>query len=339
MGVLTVQNQERTSAGVRNEEAECFPNGGQWPEIDKIYAQHKTKREVYDILTGDRYRTGIRDLIDFVPRSPEYILSIPHAGVFVPEPLCDHFRLGNNALMEIDLYSDLCYEMAEGMHVRSELAPFVVDMNRTRDGTEKAELPRHLTNAAHEYYDVKDRLMLRRPYSAEEKEQVLAYYDVYHGILNALIERMRQERGYALVFDCHSMTSVGLGRAEDEGKKRANFVIGTLNGTSAHGGIIDAFTSNLRGEIAAQDLGLTIARDVPYSGGLITRLHHKRDAHIHVLQLEITMDTYMCEVTESAPTRYALKRPRLRFVRSAVRSGFRAAAEEAERIHHHTAGA
>jgi len=55
-------------------------------------------------------------------------------------------------------------------------------MNRAREGAEEGGLPRHLTNAAHEYYDVKDRLMLRRPYSPEEEERVLAYYDVYHGI-------------------------------------------------------------------------------------------------------------------------------------------------------------
>lgn len=316
------------------EKAPRFPSGTQWSEIDELYARHDGVREVYDVFSGDRYRMGIRDLIEFIPRSPEYVLSIPHAGVFVPEAFRDRFRLDEDALVEIDLYSDLCYEMADGMHLRCELAPFFVDMNRTRDGSEEDELPRHLTNPAHEYYTVEDRLMLREPYAPKEEEEVLAYYDLYHGILEKLIDRMRRERGYALFFDCHSMTSTGLGRVEDEGEDRANFVVGTLQGSSAHGAIIDAFVTTLEAESNLHGAGLTVARDVPYSGGFITRTHHDPDDHVHVIQLEVAMETYMYEAVASPPKRYALKRPRLRIVRRAVRAAFRAAAAEAERIYH-----
>jgi N-formylglutamate amidohydrolase/glutathione synthase/RimK-type ligase-like ATP-grasp enzyme len=311
-----------------------FPTGTRWPEVDELYPVDDGGREVYDVLSGDRFKLGVRDLIEFDPRSPEYILSIPHAGVFVPEVFRKRFRLGESALVEIDLYSDLCYEMADGMHVSSELAPFFVDMNRTREGAEEGELPSHLTNAAHEYYTVENRLMLLEPYTSEEQEEVLAYYDLYHGLLDRLISRMRRERGYALLFDCHSMTSTGLGRVHDEGQARADFVAGTLDGTSAHGVIIDAFMATLRREAGRHGLGLTVARDAPYSGGFITRNHHDPEGHVHVVQLEVAMDAYMYEAVAPAPKRYALKRPRLRIVRGAVQAAFRAAAEAAERIYH-----
>ena len=318
----------------RTEKAPLFPTGTRWPEIEELYPVFEGEREVYDVLTGDRYRLGIRDLIEFDPRSPEYILSIPHAGGFVPAAFHERFRLDEAALVEIDLYSDLCYEMADGMHVRSELAPFFVDMNRTREGADEGELPRHLTNAAHQYYSVEDRLMLREPYTPEEEDEVLSYYDLYHGMLDRLIDRMRRERGYALLFDCHSMTATGLGRVADKGKDRADFVAGTLDGTSAHGSIIDSFMTTLRDEATGHGLGLTIANDVPYSGGFITRSHHDPDGHVHVIQLEVAMDAYMYEAVEATPMRYALKRPRLRIVRRAVQQAFRAAAEAAERIYH-----
>jgi N-formylglutamate amidohydrolase/glutathione synthase/RimK-type ligase-like ATP-grasp enzyme len=312
-----------------------FPTGTRWPEVEELYpVDDDGGRQVYDVLSGDRFKLGIRDLIEFDPRSPEYILSIPHAGVFVPEVFRNRFRLGESALVEIDLYSDLCYEMADGMHIRSELAPFFVDMNRTREGAEEGELPSHLTNPAHEYYTVENRLMLLEPYTLEEQEEVLAYYDLYHGLLDRLIDRMRRERGYALVFDCHSMTSTGLGRVHDEGQARADFVAGTLDGTSAHGVIIDAFMATLRSEASGHGLGLTVDRDAPYSGGFITRNHHDPEAHVHVVQLEVAMDAYMYEAVAPAPKRYALKRPRLRIVRSTVQAAFRAAAEAAERIYH-----
>lgn len=198
---------------------------------------------------------------------PEYILSIQHAGLFVPEMFREHFLLGDAAPVEIDLYSDLCYEMADGMHLRSELAPFFVDMNRTRDGADDGEFPHHLTNPAHEYYSVEDSLMLIAPYSAAEEEEVLSYHDLYHRLLGGLIDRMRRERGYALVFDCHSMTSTGLGRVHDKSHRRNDFVAGTLAGTSAHRVIIDSFMTTLRSEASGHGLGLTVGRDVPYSGG------------------------------------------------------------------------
>jgi N-formylglutamate amidohydrolase/glutathione synthase/RimK-type ligase-like ATP-grasp enzyme len=311
-----------------------FPTGTRWPEVEELYPVEDGGREVYDVLSGDRFKLGIRDLIEFDPRSPEYILSIPHAGVLVPEVFRNRFRLDESALVEIDLYSDLCYEMADGMHLRSELAPFFVDMNRTREGAEEGELPSHLTNPAHEYYTIENRLMLLEPYTTEEQEEVLTYYDLYHGLLDRLIDRMRRERGYALLFDCHSMTSTGLGRVHDEGQPRADFVAGTLDGTSAHGMIIAAFMTTLRNEASGHGLGLTVERDAPYSGGFITRNHHDPEGHVHVVQLEVAMDAYMYEAVAPAPKRYAIKRPRLRIVRSAVQAAFRAAAEAAEQIYH-----
>jgi N-formylglutamate amidohydrolase len=325
--------QEKASALSRNDEKPTgFPTGVRWPDVDALYTAYEGEREIYDILAGDRLKMGIRELIDLDARSPEYILSIPHAGVLVPETYRDRFVLDEAALVEIDLYSDLCYEIASGIHLRSELAPFFIDMNRTRHGVDGDELPHHLTNAAHEYYTVHDRLMLRRQYTPAEQEEVLGYHVLYHGLLDRLIGRMRRERGYALLFDCHSMTSTGLGRAEDKGEQRADFVVGTLNGTSAHSSIIDSFMTSLRSEAGLIGLGMSVARDVPYSGGFITRNHHDPEGHVHVVQLEVAMDNYMYAPQAAAPMRYAVKPHRLRVVRRAIHAAFRAAAEAAEQI-------
>ncbi|MFW5855299.1 MAG: N-formylglutamate amidohydrolase [Thermodesulfobacteriota bacterium] len=314
-------------------EGHGFPTGTHWPEIEALFQAHPGEREVFDVISGDRYHLDIRELIRFDPRSPEYILSIPHAGVFVPENFRDRFRLSEKSLIEIDLYSDLLYETAEGLQVSSELAPFFVDMNRDREGSKITDLPRHLKNPAHEYYDVEDHLMLETPYGRDEKEAVLAYWDLYHDLLAALIERMKRERGYALLFDCHSMTATGQGRAADKGRSRANFVVGTLAGSSAHSRIIEAFSGVLSREIQPHGLNLTVARDVPYAGGFITRKHHNPGEHVHVIQIEVSMDTYMYEAVDPVSKRYALKSPRLKIVRSAVRSAFRAACTAAERIY------
>ncbi len=315
------------------EEHPVFPTGTQWPEIEKLFRAHEGEYEVFDIFSGDKYRLNIRDLIRFEPKSPEYILSIPHAGVFLPEIFRDRFRLGEKSLVEIDLYSDLLYETSEGLQVRCELAPFFIDMNRDREGSDEGDLPNHLENPAHEYYDIENKLMLKQPYTSEEKKKVLGFYDLYHNILTALIDRMKKERGYALLFDCHSMTSTGLGRVEDEGESRDNFVVGTLEGSSADHKIIESFSAALRQKIEPNGLGLSIAHDVPYAGGFITRKHHHPENHVHVIQLEVSMKTYMYEAVSSLSKRYAIKKPRLKIVRNAVRAAFRAACEAAEQVY------
>ncbi|MDQ6836125.1 MAG: hypothetical protein M3016_08045, partial [Actinomycetota bacterium] len=60
-----------------------FPTGTRWPEVEDLYLAYEGQREVYDVLSGDGFSMGIGELIEFDARSPEYILSIPHAGVLV----------------------------------------------------------------------------------------------------------------------------------------------------------------------------------------------------------------------------------------------------------------
>lgn len=315
------------------EVAATFPTGTQFLEPDELYAAHGGEREVFDVFSGDTYKMGVRELIPFEPHSPEYIISVPHAGVFVPQKFRDRFKIDEKSLLELDLYSDLLYETFEGLHLRSEFTPFFVDMNRDRAGSNDGQVPHHLKNPPHEYYNIKDEPMLQRPYAEDEADEVLEYYDLYHDLLAALIRRMKRERGYAVVFDCHSMTSTGLGRVADKGEARANFVVGTLGGTSARGEILDAFINTLQKEATQYGLGMTVATDVPYSGGFITRKHHDPANNVHVIQIEVSMDTYMYEATDETMKRYAIKKPRLKIVRDVVRAAFRSACAAAEQAH------
>lgn len=81
-------------------------------------------------------------------------------------------------------------------------------------------------------------------------------------------------------------------------------------------------------------MSLTFARDDPYSGGFITRKHHDPRNNVHVIQVEVTMDTYMYEpVDEDVIRRYALKQPRVTIVQDILRNAVRSACEMAERVY------
>ena len=62
--------------------------------------------------------------------------------------------------------------------------------------------------------------------------------------------------------------------------------------------------------------------------------HHDPDNGLHAIQVEVTMDTYMYEATESDPAlRYALKPHRVRMVQQILESAVEAASAAAEKIY------
>lgn len=287
--------------------------------------------EVLDVFADDVHRMGPRDLIEVRPPPGSHdllahpvIVSVPHAGVLLPVQFADRFPHNDDTLVEIDLFSHLLYEQLPATQVVSKLAPYFLDMNRGRAGADEAHVPRHLHNPPHEYYTVGDELILQRPYEAGEVSQVLRFYDLYHDLINVLVDSCRRRHGWALLIDGHSMTSVGLGRVHDEGEERDNVVVGTLSGTSADETLIDALIGSLREGFSPYDLGISVAENVPYSGGFIIRKHHDPPAAIHAIQIEVTMDTYMYEADAPPNQRYALKQHRLDIVRSVLREAIEA---------------
>ena len=305
-----------------------------WDDIYYLYNGYTEPVEVLDVFSDEKYSLSTRDLIEFRPQNHDFILSIPHAGVLVPSKYKEHFDIDAKSLLEIDLFSDILFEAIGGLQVISRLAPFFVDMNRSRNGSECKKLPKHLTNPPTEYYSIEDELVLQKEYDPKQEEKILRYYDLYHNIISSLIESMKREQGYALVIDGHSMTSVGLGRVHDEGEERKNIVVGTLDDTSAHPDIISAFVKSLKQGIKPYNLGLTLAKNEPYSGGFITRMHHDPKNDVHVIQIEVTMDTYMYEPMESDKTkRYALKQSRLHIAQDFLRKATLAASKAAREIY------
>ncbi|MFW6150921.1 MAG: N-formylglutamate amidohydrolase [Chloroflexota bacterium] len=306
----------------------------QYYQVDNLYRGHADSVEVLDVFSQERYTLSTRELVEFRPQGNDFILSIPHSGVLLPTRYADRFDFSDRSLLEIDLFSDILFEGLGGLQVISRLAPFFVDMNRDREGSQDKRVPRHLKNPPTEHYTIEDELILLKPYASAERESVLRYYDLYHELLATLIDHLKRQQGYALLIDAHSMMSVGLGRAHDIGKERHNFVVGTLGDTSAHPQITSAFVDTLAQGTDSHGLALTLAENDPYSGGFITRRHSDPGNNVHVIQIEVTMDTYMYEpVEKDRVKRYALKQSRVHIVQDVLRTAIAAACDAAHRLY------
>jgi N-formylglutamate amidohydrolase len=124
----------------------------------------------------------------------------------------------------------------------------------------------------------------------EALQRIERYYRPFHAALARLIEETRQRFGLCILVDCHSMPSIGGPMDRDPGRSRVDFVLGDCNGQSCSPHLIGAVESHLEG------LGFAVTRNMPYSGGFITRHYGRPDAGVEALQIEVNRGLYMDEL-------------------------------------------
>jgi N-formylglutamate amidohydrolase len=246
-----------------------------------------------DVITGNIISVDNMDCVDSKTFDNSCIISIPHGGRWIPQACHGHYRTGRELLVDLDLYTDELFSLGFGTIITMHIAPVVVNPSRNRHPIHDPSLPRHLQRDPLHAGSLLGGEVLLKEHTAEQEKRLLAYYDQYHATLQKAIDAMKKAKGYAIVFDSHSMFSKGLKNTPDEGKRRASFVVGTLGHTSADTSIINALLSGL------QSPGYDVAIDNPYKGGYITQKYADPANNIHVIQLEVSRDRYMVEGFEN----------------------------------------
>jgi len=122
---------------------------------------------------------------------------------------------------------------------------------------------------------------------AEAEHRIAAFYQPFHGALKGLLDTTKRRFGHAVLIDCHSMPSIGGPGDRDQGRERADIVLGDRFGTSCAPALTDAVEATLSG------LGYRVVRNVPYAGGFTTQHYGCPDDGVHALQIEINRVLYM----------------------------------------------
>ena len=122
---------------------------------------------------------------------------------------------------------------------------------------------------------------------AEAEHRIAAFYRPFHDALKELVDATKDRFGYAVLIDCHSMPSMGGPRDRDQGRARADIVLGDRFGTSCAPALTDAVAS------ALSELGYRVTRNVPYAGGFTTQHYGCPGEGVHALQIEINRARYM----------------------------------------------
>ena len=126
----------------------------------------------------------------------------------------------------------------------------------------------------------------------EAETRINNFYWPYHQTLKTLIDDTKNEFGYCILLDCHSMPS-GTNRYKNSCRssngRLGDIVLGDCYGTSCHKDIINSAIDILSG------YGFSVRRNIPYAGGFITRNYGKPREGVHAIQIELNRALYMDE--------------------------------------------
>lgn len=117
-------------------------------------------------------------------------------------------------------------------------------------------------------------------------ERIERLYRPFHTALEGLLEETRQNFGFAILIDCHSMPSNLM--AQNPGI-RPDFVIGDRFGASCDPHLTELINAQL------STLGYEVFLNRPYAGGFITEHYGRPKLGFHAIQLELNRFLYLDE--------------------------------------------
>jgi N-formylglutamate amidohydrolase len=220
------------------------------------------------------------------------LISVPHAGRRIPPRIADRMTEAALALPDTDWYVSRLYEFASlagATVIAAKYSRYLIDLNRSPDdeplyeGRMATGICPLTTFAGEAIYqtgkEVKAKGKLRR---------VERYWQPYHAQLADTLARIREQFGYALLWDAHSIRGSVPRLFEGE---LPDLNIGTNEGKSCPKAVEDAVAA------VAQTSRYSFVVNGRFTGGFTTRHYGDPARQVFAMQLELAQRTYMNETT------------------------------------------
>lgn len=232
------------------------------------------------------------DIFSFVGGTIPLLVSIPHDGRCLAPGQVARITEAARGLPDTDWHVRQLYEFAAPMGasvIAANYSRYVVDLNRPADDVAlyKEQVSTGLcpvkTFAGEDIYQSGAGVSAN-----EQRQRVKDYWQPYHDHLQRTLADIREEFGYALLWDAHSIVSE-MPSLFDGALPDLN--IGTNDGKSC-----DAiFTDKIMA--VANESGYSAVLNERFRGGYITRNFGAIEKNIHAVQLELSQRNYMDENT------------------------------------------
>lgn len=223
--------------------------------------------------------------------SAPMLVSMPHLGTEIPQELRDFYVPRALGVEDTDWHLDRLHDWLVAMDasvLKPRISRYVIDLNRPPDdqpmypGASNTELcPTRFFTGDALYRDGCE------PDAAERALRLDMYWRPYHDALQAELDRIRAQHGFALLWDAHSIRSRIPWLFEGE---LPGLNIGTASDASADERIAKAVAN-----AAARHPQFTQAVNGRFKGGYITRHYGRPEQHVHAVQLEMCQNLYMSE--------------------------------------------
>ena len=232
------------------------------------------------------------DIYAFHRGTTPLLLSIPHDGrALMPGQSSGMTDIGQ-AIPDTDWHVRQLYGFAAGMGasvIAANYSRYVVDLNRAADdaalyqGQLSTGLCPAKTFAGEPLYR-----NLKNVSRDERERRLKIYWQPYHDKIRETLDELKEEFGYALLWDGHSIRSE-VPALFDGPLPDLNF--GTSDGDSCAVPLLDAVVGVVGGS------AYTSVSNGRFKGGYITRQYGNPEAGIHAIQLELAQKIYMDEAT------------------------------------------
>ena len=221
--------------------------------------------------------------------STPLLISVPHDGWHIPTEIVQHMTGAGRAIPDTDWHVAELYEFAKetgASIIAAKMSRYVVDLNRPADDAAMYKdqvatglCPLQTFAGADIYLD---------PIEIDQAARVDLYWRPYHEQISQTLAELRDEHGYALLWDAHSINSQVPSLFAGE---LPVFNIGTWDGRSCSPALSDAV---LKAAAQSEHEAVLNAR---FKGGYITRHYGDPEENVHALQLELAQRAYMHERT------------------------------------------
>ncbi len=244
---------------------------------------------------------GLPDWLEVHRGEAPLIVSFPHTGTELPEPLAARFVSPWLARRDADWWVHELYAFVRALGattVRTAISRSVIDVNRDPGG--QSLYPGQATTGLCPDTTF-DNDPLYRDGSAPDDEEIAhrrqTWFDPYHAALGAEIARLRQRRPVVVVYDAHSIRSRIPHLFEGE---LPQFNIGSAGPSGACDRSCDnALTDEVERICAAS--GYSHVRNGRFRGGYITRHYSDIGGGVQTLQMELACRGYLPEPESIAP--------------------------------------
>ena len=226
------------------------------------------------------------------------VLAQPHSGTFLPEGLKAQLNPLGRQLLDTDWHVPTLYEglLPDATTIRANFSRYVIDANRDPEGhslypgQNTTELVPTTSFDGEPIWD-------ESPTDDDIAQRIKDYHAAYHAALTSELHRAKQQYGFAVLYDCHSIRStiphLFEGRLPD-------LNIGTNDGASCAPGLTDAAL-----HVCEQQSEFTYVVNGRFKGGWTTRHYGRPSEGVHAIQMELSQRTYL--QSETPPFDYDMQ--------------------------------